>query len=53
VTTYNRLLIGLAMMMTGWGLALHALHQVGVWAMLVGIAFLTLVGLGVARAARV
>jgi putative Mn2+ efflux pump MntP len=51
--TYNRLLIGLAMMMTGWVLALHALHQVSVWATLVGIAFLTLVGLGVARAARV
>lgn len=50
---HTRLLLGLATMMVGWLLAFRALHQLGAWGPLSGLAFLMAVGWGISRMARI
>lgn len=47
------LLVGLTALTVAWTFALRALVAVGDWGPLAGAAFLTLVGMGVVRAARI
>jgi fucose permease len=52
-STHTRLLLGLASMALGWLLAFRALHLLGAWGLLAGLAFLLAVGWGILRAARI
>jgi hypothetical protein len=54
MTTFRSvLLLGLTTLTVVWTLALRALVSVGDWGPLAAAAFLTLVGMGVVRAARI
>ncbi|MDQ7859981.1 MAG: hypothetical protein QN174_11395 [Armatimonadota bacterium] len=52
-TVRSVLLIGLTALTVVWALALRALIAVGDWGPPAGAVFLTLVGVGVIRAARI
>jgi hypothetical protein len=52
-TIRSLLLVGLTALTVVWTLALRALVSIGDWGPLAGVAFLTLVGMGVVRAARI